>query len=148
MTESKKQPWRQYEEQVYAEFCANYADAEISFDQHLPGRFSEALRQVDVVVRSTMAGDPVLGVFDCKCFQRQVDVTEVDRMIGFMDDLNANLAGIVTTVGFSDAAVRRAKASRVTLRTIKFESVAQLVAEFVPSLDFSDPRNSMYLGAL
>lgn len=66
-------------------------------------------------------------------------------MIGFLDDLSAGIGGVVSTNKFSLGAINRAKAARIDLRTIEFQSVEQLVDQFVPSLDFSDSRNSMYI---
>jgi hypothetical protein len=87
-------------------------------------------------------------VFDCKCYAENIDVQVIDYMVGFLDDLGTRLGGVVTTKGFSDGAVNRAKAASIDLRTIEFASVERLVDQFVPSLDFSDPRNSMYIALL
>jgi len=77
--------------------------------------------------------------------REKVDVQIIDYMVGFLDDLGSRLGGVVPTKGFSKAAVNRAQAASIDLRTIEFASVDQLVDQFVPSLDFSDPRTSMYI---
>ena len=69
-------------------------------------------------------------------------------MLGFMDDLGTKHGGLVTTIGFSEAAQNRAIAPDIVLRVIPFTSVEQLVDDFVASLDFSDPRNSQYIPLL
>ena len=137
--------WRQYEKQIYDVFCKKYPNFEILFNQKLLGRHSRVLRQIDILVKFRVADIDGIGVFDCKCYGENVDVQIIDYMVGFLDDLGSKLGGVVTTKGFSEAAVNRAKAAFIDLRTIEFASVDQLVDQFVPSLDFSDPRNSMYL---
>jgi hypothetical protein len=49
---------------------------------------------------------------DCKCFSRNVDVKNVETVMGLVEDVGADLALIVTTEGFSEGAKRRAKAAR------------------------------------
>lgn len=100
---------------------------------------------MDILVKFRVADVEGIGVFDCKCFGRNVDVQKIDYMIGFLDDLSAGIGGVVSTNKFSLGAINRAKAARIDLRTIEFQSVEQLVDQFVPSLDFSDSRNSMYI---
>lgn len=137
--------WRQYEKQIYEEFKKKYTDFEILFDQQVPGRHSNIDRQVDILIKFQVADVDCIGVFDCKCFSDNVDIPVIDYMVGFLDDLGANLGGVVTTKGFSEAAKNRAMGAKIDLRIIQFNSVQQVIDQFVPSLDFSDPRNSMYL---
>lgn len=89
-----------------------------------------------------------IGVFDCKKFNTKINVKTIDSMVGYMDDINANYGAIITCKGFSKAAINRAKASNIKLDIIKFESPEQLIEHFVPSLNFSDPGNSMYIGTI
>jgi hypothetical protein len=140
--------WRQYERQIYDLFRNKYPQYESLFDQKLLGRHSKILRQIDILVKFRVADVDGIGVFDCKCYGEKVDVQTIDYMIGFLDDLGARLGGVVTTKGFSEGAENRAKAASIDLRTIEFASVERLVDHFVPSLDFSDPRNSMYIPLL
>lgn len=137
--------WKEYENQVFEEFRNRYPNQTIELDQKLKGRYSEAMRQVDVLIKTEIADSIQIGVFDCKMFNKKVDVKVIDSMVGFMDDLNANYGGIITCIGFSKAAEKRAKASNIKLDIVKFESPDQVVNHFVPSLDFSDVRNSMYI---
>ena len=138
--------WREYESQVFQEFQKKYSEYEICFDQELFGRFSQVTRQIDILVKARITDVDVIGVFDCKYFSKNIDVKVIDSMFGFMDDLGAYFGGVVTTKGFSRGAKNRASAARIDLRVITFASPETVVDEFIPKLDFSDPRNSMYLG--
>jgi hypothetical protein len=136
--------WRQYEKQVYNEFKERYPNQSIDFDQKRAGRYSLVDRQIDILITAAIADSVQIGVFDCKRFNSKIDVKAVDSMIGYMDDLNANYGGIISCRGFSKAAYNRARSGNIKLKVIQFESPKELVGHFVPSLDFSDPRNSMY----
>ena len=140
--------WRRYEQQILEVFRQKYPESEIFFDQHVEGRHSKILRQVDILVKFQIAGVEGVGAFDCKCYSQSVDVQTIDYMVGYLEDLGARLGGVVTTKGFSEGAKNRARAALIDLRTIGFVSVEQLVEQFKPSLDFSDPRKSMYLPLL
>jgi len=90
----------------------------------------------------------LIGVFDCKYFNRSVDVTVIDSLVGFMEDIGAESGGIVTSMGFSESAANRALSSKQKIVSSVFRGPEALVDDFAPSLDFSNPRNSMYLALL
>lgn len=140
--------WKDYEIQVFNNFRAKYSDCELLLNQKKPGRYSKTLRQIDILVKGKMADIEVIGIFDCKCFSKKINVRVVDTMIGFIDDIGANFGGVVSQKGFSVAAKNRALAAKIDLRVIPFESPETVIDQFVPSLDFSDPRNSMYLAVI
>src|SRR4051812_22225217 len=127
--------WREYEKQVHEHFKRKYPDVEILFDQKIPGRHSRVSRQVDVLVRFRVAGIDSLGAFDCKHFHDNVDVQVIDGMVGFLDDVNAPLGGVVSSKGFSEAATNRARAAlpKIDLRVIAFSSVEEVIDKFIPS---------------
>ncbi len=47
--------------------------------------------------------------FDCKCYKRKVNVTAVERMLSTLDDIRVNKGVLVTTRGYSKAALARAQ---------------------------------------
>ena len=49
-----------------------------------------------------------LAVVDCKSYSKRVDVKHVEAAIGMAADVSADIALIVTTVGYSEAALARA----------------------------------------
>lgn len=140
--------WREYEKQIFDEFCKKYPEYKLLYDQKLLGRYSKVPRQIDILVRANVAEVELIGVFDCKCFNENVDVKVIDSMFGFIDDIGARFGGVVTTKGFSGGATNRAKAAGIDLRVITFTSPETVVDHFVPSLDFSKPRNSTYLAII
>jgi hypothetical protein len=100
--------WRDYEHAVFKILMDRFPASEIESDQMIPGRFSEIERQIDVAGRSTLMGRSMLGIVDCKCYSKRVDVKDVEAAIGMAADVRADIALIVTTVGYSDAALARA----------------------------------------
>jgi hypothetical protein len=79
------------------------------------GRFSRALRQLDVAVYRPGENAPFF-LADAKRHKRKVDVKRVECFIGMMDDINANIGLLVAPNGFSKAAARRAKAANLTIK--------------------------------
>jgi hypothetical protein len=118
--------WLLYEEQLYHQLKAAVSPgAEVAFDhdgrQRLPGRFSRTPRQIDVIVRGKFAGleGDELMIVDCKLISRRLDVTHVEAFAGLVDDVGATLGLLVTSVGYSEAAKRRAEG----FRTVRLDVV-------------------------
>ena len=100
--------WRDYEHAVFKILRDRFPANEVESDQMISGRFSEIERQIDVAGRATLMGRPMLGIVDCKCYSKRVDVKDVEAVIGMAADVRADIALIVTTIGYSDAALARA----------------------------------------
>jgi hypothetical protein len=125
----RMEPWRRYEEEIYALLAAKASpDAEVKFDVKLPGHLSGTDRQIDVFVRGRFAGsvlpNPATLAVDCKCWSSTVNVPDVERFMGLLEDIRADLGLIVTTTGFSRAALARAAHGRgVHIEVITFEDL-------------------------
>jgi len=137
--------WEQYEKQIFKEFKNKYPDQDISYNQKITGQYSQVSRQIDILIKARIGDSTQIGVFDCKKFNSKINVKSIDSMIGYMDDLNVNYGGLITTKGYSKAAYNRASARGIKLEIIDFESPKQIVEHFIPSLDFSKVENSMYI---
>ncbi len=140
--------WREYESQVFEQFRAKYPEHDLSYDQRLVGRYCRVPRQIDILVKANIVDSELIGVFDCKHFNNRVNVRVIDSMVGFLDDIGAQFGGVISASGFSEAAINRARAASIELKVIPFESPETLIDQFIPSFDFSDPRNSMYIPLL
>jgi hypothetical protein len=124
--------WKTYERQIFEALKEHVAsEAEVTFDeggtQRLPGRFSGTDRQIDVLVRGRFAGiDRVhTMVVDCKCFAKNIDVTDVEAFLGLVDDVNAAFGLLVTRTGYSVAARKRAAAARgILLDVVPLDELA------------------------
>ena len=66
-------------------------------------------REFDVVVRGRFAGQPMLGVIECKDWADKIGTPEIDAFITKTRDINANLRMIVSPKGFTEPALTQAK---------------------------------------
>jgi hypothetical protein len=123
--------WRNYEEQIYEMLVEKASpDAQVEFDVRLPGHQSGTERQVDVHVTGEFAGrvlpGPATLAVDCKCWSRTVNVPDVERFMGLLEDIGADMGLIITTTGFSEAGKRRAARGRgVHIDVVTFQDLAR-----------------------
>lgn len=112
--QSTQKRWKSFEDLV-AEIQRELApNADVCTNQRILGRKSRVLRQIDVLVRH----NEHLTIFDCKDYNRRVDVKTVEEFIGLADDVGASAAILVAGKGFTQAAKNRAAASGVQLFTV------------------------------
>lgn len=112
--------WKKYEKQILKALKDKYRDFHVRPNEKIPGVYSKIKRQVDVSLRKDNKGTPVLGIVECKCYSKRIDVKVVDSFIGFLQDVGADFGFIVTNRGFSPAARRRALGSAIRLDVVKF----------------------------
>ncbi len=95
--------WKQYEAYVKGALRRRFVGALVRANVYLPGKLSRVRRQIDVVVEAA----PPIAV-DCKCYKRKVDVKHVEAFLGMLEDIGFSHGIIVSTQGFTKAALRRA----------------------------------------
>ena len=88
---------------------SRFPGSHVRADQLLDGRFSGISRQIDVLAENVLMGFTTTAIVDCKCYSRNVDVKDVETVIGMAADVGADIGLIVTTKGFSPAAQARAE---------------------------------------
>lgn len=66
-------------------------------------------RQFDVVIRGMFAGQPLLGVIECKDLSRPIGTPEVDAFHTKSSDANANFRILMSRRGFSQPAIDKCK---------------------------------------
>ena len=101
--------WRDYEAAVSRAIRQRFPADRVRADQALDGRFSGVPRQIDVLADKDLVGRSLTAVVDCKCYARNVDVKDVEAVIGLAADVRADVALVVTTRGYSTAARARAE---------------------------------------
>lgn len=80
--------------------------ADVLHNQRLIDRLGQA-RQFDVVIRGNFAGQPVLGVIECKDLRGKVGTPEVDAFVTKAQDVNANFKILISRNGFSRTALQK-----------------------------------------
>jgi len=82
--------------------------ATITDDEKIKGK-SGIIRQIDVAIRSQVAGYDVLIIIQAKDYKRKVDIEKVDSLIGTLVDVGAAKAVLVSDSGFTKGAIGRAR---------------------------------------
>jgi hypothetical protein len=101
--------WERYEEQIFEKLNELFPNSSIEKNQKIKGRYSERSRQIDILVRSESIGRKLIIVIDCKKFSKKIDVKTVESFIGFSEDVGAHIGLMITNVGYSKSAQKRAK---------------------------------------
>jgi hypothetical protein len=106
-------------ESIVANAYAQFADsARVTKNEYIVGKSGER-RQCDVTVRTSLMGHGVLLIIECKDYNWKLSVGKVDELIGKRDDVGASLAILVSDVGFTSGAIRRANADgRIQLSSV------------------------------
>lgn len=100
--------WKKYENEIFETFKEAYPNAKISYNQKIVGRYSKVERQIDVLIEGRIAGKKLRLVIDGKYFSKNIDVKEVDSFISMVEDIDAAQGILITSRGYSPAAINRA----------------------------------------
>ena len=100
--------WTTYEQQVFDLFKEHFPKATVRRNVKVKGRFSKRKRQIDIQITEDTPVGKMKTVIDTKYFQRKVDVKAVDGLAGFVDDVGAQKGMLITNMGYSRAALKRA----------------------------------------
>jgi len=119
----KSKKWLRYENEIYETLRKKHPDCNFKSNDSIKGRFSKRKRQIDISIKGKLAGYNILGVVDCKCFSKRINVKIVESFIGFIEDVGANLGIIITNVGFTKAAKNRARPKGIKLNIVKFQDL-------------------------
>ncbi len=106
--EEHRMDWKEYEKEIHDHLSSLYPGAPITPNAHLLGQYSRARRQIDILIEDEVAGFQTRIVVDGKYFKRRVNVTDIDRFIGKLEDVGATHGLLITSRGYSQAALRRA----------------------------------------
>jgi hypothetical protein len=82
-------------------------------------RGSQAEREVDVLVEQRIGDIPVRLAVECRDRQRMSDVEWIDGLIGKYRDLPVDKVVAVSSSGFTQTALEKARANRIETRTLE-----------------------------
>lgn len=119
--------WKKYENEIYETFKEAYPNAKISYNQKIIGRYSKVERQIDVLIEGRIAGKKLRLVIDGKYYSKNIDVKEVDSFISMVEDIDAAQGILITSKGYSEAAINRAYygPTDIELDILNFEDLKQ-----------------------
>lgn len=113
--------WRKFEKTIAGIHKFAEMGARVVRDDHVTGRITKRRRQIDVSVRFTHGFSEYLLIVECKDYKHKVPVRDVEALRTKMQDVGADRAVMVTTVGYQAGAVETARAYNIELRTLAEE---------------------------
>jgi hypothetical protein len=117
--------WLEYEKEISDYFRAEYPDAKFTPNAKVVGRFSKTERQIDLLIEGEIADFMFRVVVDGKYRNKKIDVNDVESFIGFVRDVDADRGVMISTEGYSPAAVNRGyyEDSGIELDVLKFKEL-------------------------
>ena len=100
--------WKQYENEIYDYFRSVYPEATLTPDARITGKFSKIERQIDLLIEVEMADFRFRVVVDGKYRDKKIDVNDVEAFLSFVRDVEASKGLMISTEGYSSAAMNRA----------------------------------------
>jgi hypothetical protein len=116
---SAPKKWREFEDlaaSIQKQFVG--ADATVTTNDHIRGRRTGDLRQIDITIRQRVGQFEMLVVIDCKDYKTPVDVKDVEAFIGLLEDVAGNKGVIIAARGFTSGAKKRAADARIEILTL------------------------------
>jgi hypothetical protein len=122
--------WKKYEEEIETHFRSEYPSAQITRNARIHGRLSSTLREIDLLIEAQVCDLPFRIVIDAKYHNRKIDVKDVEEFLGLVRDVGAHKGLMISTEGYSEAAIHRASAddADVILDVLNFDELAQFQA--------------------
>jgi len=116
--------WEKYEERIFEKLNDSFPGSSILKNQKIIGKYSERSRQIDILVRSESIGRELIVIIDCKKFSKKIDVKTVESFIGFSEDVGAHIGIMITNIGYTKSAEKRAKNHHkdIQLDIVEFEN--------------------------
>lgn len=120
--------WKEYETYILRHFQRLFPDTSIQHNVRREGLISKTQRQIDILIEGRIAGFDLKIIVDCKYFNKNVDVKEVESFLSFLQDLKASKGILITNKGYSKAAFNRATfdTQDIELRIIDFGDLEKL----------------------
>src|SRR5579863_9395591 len=110
--------WKRFEKQIH-QIHSQLAPqgAVVTLDDKIVGFESGVERQLDVTIRISVAGYKILVVIECKDESRPVDVGGIGEFTSLLQDVKANKGVMISSSGYTPAAVEMARARGIDTRT-------------------------------
>jgi hypothetical protein len=110
--------WKRFEKlihQIHTELAPQ--GAIVKLDDKIVGRESKVERQLDVTIRVSVVQYNILIVVECKDEARPIDVGAMGGFASLLRDVRANKGVMISTSGYTPAAIEMARAQGIDSRT-------------------------------
>lgn len=101
--------WKEYELLVFDQIKNYYKDADFEFNSMLLGKYSEGLRQCDIIIKQKIDNEIITILIDAKYYSKKLDVKAVESFISMANDINAHQGILISPKGYSELAYNRAE---------------------------------------
>lgn len=121
--------WKIYEHKVLEKLRELYPNSEVFYNVGIKGFKSGRSRQIDTLIINRIGNTEIKTVVDSKLFGKKIDIKTVESFIGFLSDVQADRGIIVTEVGYTKSAYRRAQneESEIELKILTMEELPDFV---------------------
>jgi hypothetical protein len=117
--------WKEYEGAIEAHFREEYPLARIKANAKLPGKFSRTDRQIDLLIEEDIVDYWFRIVVDGKYRNRKLDVKDVEEFLGLVRDVGGHKGIMISTEGYTEAAIKRAYSDELVLDVLNFKELKQ-----------------------
>ncbi len=110
--------WKRFERQIH-QIHTQLAPqgAIVTLDDKIVGCDSKVERQLDVTIRIRVADYNILIVVECKDEARPIDVGAIGQFASLLRDVKANKGVIISSSGYTAAAIEMARSQGIETRT-------------------------------
>jgi hypothetical protein len=92
--------------------------AEVKHNDSVPDRITHQPRQIDGTIRFKVGSVPILVTIECRDWVRIEDTTWIEQIAAKRDDVGAAKTIAVSSTGFSNPAIQKAKFYGIEIRTV------------------------------
>jgi Restriction endonuclease len=110
--------WKRFEKhihQIHAQLIPS--GAKIKYDDSIMGFDSGVERQIEITIRFRLANYDMLLVIDCKDYAEPIHVVDMGAFKSLASDVRANKAVMISTNGYTPAAITMARNAGIETRT-------------------------------
>jgi hypothetical protein len=100
--------WREYEKMVERIYKELMPLATVTHNDKIMGKDSGVERQIDVSIKTNLAGHDILIIIQAKHYERPPNVTHVDGFSNVIKDVRASKGIMISNIGFTKTAIKLA----------------------------------------
>lgn len=118
--------WKEYENKVLEYFTERFPNCKIGKNIKLSGNRSQTLREIDILLTTTVFGCSMDLVIECKNWNSKLDVSDIGTFIDKLNDIGISKGIMISKLGYSEGAYKRARSEvNVQLQVLNFENIPE-----------------------
>lgn len=117
MSTKEKKDWQSYEELIFQIYRELDPVADVKINDQILGLETQTTRQIDVSIRSNIAGHEILMIVQAKNHKKPADIKIVGEFDSVIRDVRASKGILICSAGFTRTAKEYAKRLKIDLYT-------------------------------